>query len=145
MVMMMMMMLVMGRQGRASSRTGRRNRLRETDDRLRRWRRNRRVVVGNALEGAIVLLALVLALLVARESSGLRIVAHFRSDLSFGGGGRVFNQQQIVGQWFQFRGLASSAAGFSSLAVLVIFHFAGLWISVFHFWAHQFWAIQPTI
>lgn len=52
-----------------------RNRLRETDDRLRRWVLGRRVVVGDALERAVVHLAP----LVAGEASALPVFAHFCS------------------------------------------------------------------
>lgn len=50
-----------------------RNRLGETDDRLRRWVLGRRIVVGDALERAVVQLAP----LVAGEASALPVFAHF--------------------------------------------------------------------
>ncbi|KAL6198188.1 hypothetical protein ACLB2K_027980 [Fragaria x ananassa] len=61
------------RYRRPAGGAGRWYRRRETDDRLGKWLRRR--VVGDALEGAVVRLALV----VIGESSGLgvRVVAHF--------------------------------------------------------------------
>jgi hypothetical protein len=50
-----------------------RNRLGETDDRLRRWVLGRRVVVRDALERSVVQLAL----LIAGEPSALPVLAHF--------------------------------------------------------------------
>jgi hypothetical protein len=79
-----MMMEVILREPGIGSGSWWRNRLWKTDHRLRRWLRGGRVIVGDALESAVVQLAT----LVSGESSALVFFAHFVFDrigiLNFG-------------------------------------------------------------
>lgn len=133
-VMVVVVVVMMGRQGRTAGRTGRWDRLRKPDNRLRRWLRRRRVVVGDALEGAVVvLLALALPLRVAGKASGLGVVAHsFDPELRISGG------------WFQSAtggGLMVSISGLAALAAGRDRNFARLRVHFYYpFWASLLWA-----